>query len=231
MSVSVTAKPKSGKNYFLYTWPEPIRVYCFNGGAEFVRRKYFPSKKIDILNIALPVLESTNPGTWASPIWEEFYLQYIEDLKSKKYVTFGLDTGTELETLCRQSVWEDIQEESTKIRQKMSGSEYAPRNLRMNAIFQRARDFGVNMVTLQYQKEKWEKDGKGNFQPTGEMVMDGWAQTESAVDVPLDLEGKAKGDKYVSLFTIRPNRFDRTMNLKKLEDLTYEELYSLLIGD
>lgn len=230
MSVSLTGKPKSGKNYFAFTWPESIRCYCFNGGAEFVRAKFFPSKQIEIKNIALPVIEGTD-SRWAAPIWTEFTKTYKEDLASKKYQTFVLDTGTELETLCRQAVWEEIQEASTKERQKMNTTEYVHRNLRMNAVFQRARDAGVNLVSLQYLKEKWEKDGKGGMQPSGDLILDGWLQTESVVDVPLEIEGKVKGGKYISVVTIHPNRFDRTMNLKTLDDPGYDDLYAMLIGD
>jgi len=236
---SVTARPKSGKNHFSYTWPAPIRVYCFNGGAEFVRNKAkFKDKKIDIINIDTPIIEESEVAAgdhWAKDIWKKLNTQYKKDLSEKVYKTYIFDTGTELETLVRRNVTEIMIEESTKDRTKLAVNEYGDRNMIMYAIFDRAKKAGVNLIMLQYVKEKWTKDSTGKPQPTGEIVMDGWAQTEAAVDVPLELEEKSVPDskgqpRSVNILTIKPNRFSREMNRKTIQDATYDDLTATLFG-
>ena len=54
---SISAKPKSGKTHLSFTFPEPIKVFSFDLGADYVRTK-FPDKQIDIKSFVLPVIES-----------------------------------------------------------------------------------------------------------------------------------------------------------------------------
>jgi len=233
VSVSITGKPKSGKNYLAYTFPDPIRVFCFNRGADYIK-KFFPQKQIDVINIALPILESTEPSTWATPIWDKFDAQYKKDIASKVYKTYVIDTGTELENVCAQAVLEFVSDAAVARgkdeREKLATNEYRGRNMRMSAVFQRCMEAGCNFVTLQYVREKWIKDGSGSAKPTGEMVLDGWAQTEAQVDIPLEIEEHQKGDKSVCTVTIKANRFDRTSNRKTYDDTSYEELMAVLLG-
>src|SRR3990172_7569489 len=133
--VSISALPKVGKNHLAYTAPDPIKVFCFNGGAEFVAKK-FPEKQIDISNFTLPIVEDTDQQ-WASPIWAGFREQYQKDVDSKKYATFVLDTSTEIENFCQQAVLEDQQAMAAgrgKEKSRLATTEYLARNLRMKVL-------------------------------------------------------------------------------------------------
>jgi len=231
--VCISGLPKTGKNHLAYTFPDPIKVYCFNGGADFVRTK-FPDKKIEVHNFVLPVVES-ELAVWALPVWEEFYSEYTEDITSGNYLTCVLDTGTEVETFCRQATLEELQvaaEEKGRQKQKLATNEYLSRNLRMNALFARARNHGVNLATLQYMRQEWVKTkGSDRAEPTGELVLDGWSQTEGQCDVNLEMTTKTIAGKKIMVATIKSNRFERMMDGKSFEDTTYDEIIALLLGE
>jgi len=232
--VSVSAPPKCGKNYLLYTFPDPIKVYCFNGGAEFVRAKFFPDKKIEIHNFGLPIIESTDT-VWAQPVWQEFYQEYKKDAMEGKYATLGLDTSTEVENICQQAVLEDLQDaaaERNREKGKLGTTEFLSRNLRMKALFDLARNEGLNLVALNYLKEKWIKaPGEKVAQNTGELVLDGWQRTETQADINLEMARRVKGKKIVMVTTIKSNRFDRDQDGQEFADTTYDEIIALLLGE
>jgi hypothetical protein len=230
--VSISALPKSGKNHLAYTFPDPIKVYCFNGGAEFVKRK-FPNKQIDVHNFTLPIVESETEQ-WALPVWDEFYAEYNADVASGKYRTLVLDTSTEVENFCRQATLEELQEEAeakNKVKRKLATNEYLARNLRMNAIFARARNAGINLVTLQYLKPEWLKTTGDRAEPTGKTAIDGWNQIEAQADINIWMEVQQKAGKTIMVSTIKSNRFDRDFFTKTVDDTTYDELMAILIGD
>lgn len=235
MLVSISAKPKSGKSYFSMTFPEPIKIYSFDLGAEFVRKSKFPDKAITIKDFVLPIIDSEHPEPWAQPIWESFYQEYRRDVESGTYQTLVIDTATAVETILRQSVFEELADEAAgkgRLKTKLATNEYTARNLRMSALFGRAKNNGVNLVTIQYLKQEWVKaPGKERAEPTGELVLDGWNQTDGLVDVVLEMEGKFKAGKRVHMTTIKANRFDDSFDGKVFEDTNYEELYALLIGE
>ena len=52
--VSLTAPPKSGKTHLALTFPEPIKVYAFDTGVDYVRETSFADKDIDIFHVELP---------------------------------------------------------------------------------------------------------------------------------------------------------------------------------
>ena len=229
ITVSISGLPKSGKNWLSYTFPEPLKIYCFNGGADFVAKK-FPDKAITVHNFVLPIIES-DVEEWALPVWNEFYPEYNKDVVSGEYSTLVLDTGSEVESFCRQATLEELREtRPNKI--KLATNEYLARNLRMNALFARARNSGVNLVTLQYLREQWRKEkGSERAEPTGELGLDGWNQTEAQADVNIWMETKEKAGKPVMIATIKSNRFDRDLNGKSFEDTTYDEIVALMFGE
>jgi len=231
--ISVSALPKTGKNHFAYTAPEPIKVYCFNGGADYVAKK-FKDKQIDVHNFVLPIIEAEDEK-WALPVWNEFYAEYNKDIQGGKYMTYVLDTGTEVESFCRQATLEELQElaeERNRTKKKLATNEYLARNLRMNALYARARNSGANLISLQYLKDEWIKEkGQERAEPTGRQVMDGWAQTAAQADINLELTLKDKGGKPVTSAKIVSNRFDRDLNGTILEDTTFDEIVTLLIGE
>ncbi len=228
--ISVSALPKAGKNHFSYSAPDPIIVFCFNGGAEFVARK-FKNKDITIKDYFLPIIESTEQQ-WASPVWDKFYGEYKEEVQSGKYNTVVLDTATEIENFCQQAVLEDAQKEAEakdKSKQKLATNEYLARNLRMKAIFDTAKEAGVNLISLQYLKEEWVKiRGSERAEFTGDFVLDGWRRTAGQADINIDMVAKDKGGKQVAVSTIRSFRFDRDLSGSTLDDMTFDDLVMLV---
>lgn len=230
---SIAGLPKSGKNHFACSSPDPIKIYCFNGGADYVAKK-FPDKTIDVHNFVLPIIES-DQERWALPVWDEFYAEYNKDIEAGEYQTYVLDTGTEVENFCRQATLEELQdvaEANNRNKKKLATNEYLARNLRMNALFARARNSGANLITLQYLKDEWVKErGADRAEPTGKLILDGWNQTEAQADVNVELSVKEKAGKSVTLARIKSNRFEREMNGQVLEDPEWDDLVALLIGE
>lgn len=150
-----------------------------------------------------------------------------EKNKPVKYSTVVLDTSTEVETILRQATFEDIRAGSDKFRERMAPNEYTLRNLRMAALFDSAKDAGINLVSVQYMKEKWDKDSKGNFYNTGEMVIDGWQRTETQADVNVELNGKE--------LVIASNRFEKPddfgYNMRLSEYDSYDNLATYLLAN
>ena len=231
--ISASALPKVGKNHFSCSAPDPIRVYCFNGGADFVASK-FSDKVIDVCNYRLPIVEDLNMK-WALPLWEEFREQYTKDLETGEYNTYVFDTSTEIENIVQQSVLEEEQEkaeERNKDKQKLATTEFLARNLRMKALFDRAKDSGVNLISLQYLKEEWVREkGRERAEPTGNFVLDGWRRTESQADINLEMTVQMKAGKKISVARLVSNRFDRTMDGQTFEDVTFDEVVALLFGE
>lgn len=226
--VSISGLPKSGKTHLAMTFPEPIKVFSFDLGADFVRTK-FPDKKIDVQNFVLPIVESGNE-TWALPVWERFYAEFKKVAESGEYQTVVLDTASAVESTLRQAILEELQQDKPG-KQKLATNEYVARNLRMAAIFARARTLGINLVTIQYLREQWiRRPGSDKADPTGELIIDGWNQTEGQADVNIEMETKVKAGKTVMIATIKSNRFDRDFNGKQYEDTTYDEVIAVLLG-
>jgi len=228
--VSISGLPKTGKTYLEMTFPDPIKIYSFDGGADYVRTK-FPDKNITIQNYFLPIIESTE-DTWALPIWEEFYKQFKEDVEGGQYQTLGIDTATAVESTLRQAILEEFQNDNKPNKKKLATNEYVSRNLRMTAMFNRARMCGVNLVTVQYLKEQWlKRPGSDKAEPTGELIVDGWNQTEGYADINVEMTTKERAGKTVMVSTIKSNRFEREMNGKQFEDTTFDEITALLLGE
>mgnify|MGYP001584766185 FL=1 len=236
MIVSVSGLGKSGKTYFSYTFPDPIRVYCFNNGADFIRT-LFPKKQIDVQNFFLPIVEDTEMR-WALPVWFKFREQYVSDIAGGKYRTYVFDTATEIENICQQAVLEEFQEaaeEKNKDKKRLATVEFLARNLRMKALFDRAANNGVNLVSIQYLKPEWVREkGKDKAEQTGRLILDGWQRTDTQADVNLWLEAKRKlvkgTTKTVTVATIKSTRFGRDQDEKEFDDTTYDEIVALLFG-
>jgi hypothetical protein len=229
--VSISSPPKTGKTHLAMTFPKPIKIYSFDQGADIVKKLSFKKEQIDIKNFYMPIIESENPEPWATKLWDEFYGEYKKDVEGLVYQTLIIDTATAMETILRQMVLEDKQEDKPN-KQKLGTTEYLARNLKMTAIFARARKAGKNLVVIQYLKDKWgKKDGSSEMAPTGEVVIDGWNQTEGQVDIVLTMGKKKKGDKTVMVTTVKDNRFNRNMEGKSYDDTNYEELTVLTFPD
>ena len=233
--VSISGLPKSGKTHLAMTFPEPIKVFSFDGGAEYVKSKRFPDKAIDIVNFSMPIIESDETAEWAPPIWEDFYNQYKKAVVSKEYNTLVIDTASTLHTILNQAVFEWVRQTAEgkgKAKQKLAVNEYHTRNLLMKALFDLAKNAGINLVTTQYLSEKWSTPlGAKMAQPTGELKVQGWGQTEAFADINLEMEAQNRGGKVVMVATITSTRFERDTIGKKFDDTSYDELIALMFGE
>ena len=234
ISVSISALPKSGKTHLALTFPDPIRVFSFDGGAEYVRGR-FPEKEIDIVTFRMPIIESSDDSSWAPPIWDAFYKDYKEAVYSGQYNTVVIDTATTAHTILQQSVFEWLKDEAAlkgKEKKKMAVNEYHTRNLLMKALFDLPQQKGINLVTTQYLGEKWlQPAGGGMAQPTGETKVQGWAQTEGFADINLEMESKMKAGKAIKVTTVVSTRFDQATVGQKWENTSFDEIVALMFED
>jgi len=232
--VSIAGLPKSGKTHLSFSFEPPIKVFSFDTGADWIREKRFPDKDITIKNIQLPVVDDERM-IWADPVWSEFYTEYKEDVLSGTYKTVTIDTGTTMEQMLRQAIFEwlkQLAESNDKNKQKLAVQEYSFRNLRMKAIYDLPKDAGVNLVVTHYLGERWvRRAGADRAEPTGELVLQGWNQTEGFADVNLRMESKMKGNTVVKYTTVESTRFDQTCVGQTYENTDYDELIAVLMGD
>ena len=216
MLTSISGDPKTGKTHLSFTWPAPIKVYSFERGAYFVRGK-FPDKEIDIKGYVLPIIETPTDMAWSIPLWSEFYTEYKEDCASGKYQTLIIDTATAAWRINRLSLTEEAN------RNRLQQVEYEKPNLRFSTLFDYAALGGVNLVTIQYQKDKWVKG-----ENTGVQTLDGFQHTGGQVDTILSMEVQGLGKEARMVTTIEDCRFDRTLRGQTFNDTNYDELMILL---
>jgi len=198
------------------SFPEPIKVYSFDIGAEFVRTK-FADKQVDIHNFYLPIIDTDPPPPYAEPLWNEFESAYKKDCEEGKYKTLVIDTATALWAILHQAITEE------KGRKKILEVEYFKPNLKMSALFARARVGGLNLVVTQYLRDKYIDEKN-----TGQPEIDGWKRTAGQVDVDIWIESVNKGDSHYMKSTIQACRFDRNLNGRTFNDLTYTQLMAIL---
>ncbi len=213
---SITGDPKSGKTHLAFTWPGPIKLYSFDIGADYVRTK-FKDKEIDIHNFYLPIIDEDPPPPYAEPLWNEFQSMFKKDLEEAKYQTLVIDTATALWAILHQAITEE------KGRKRILEVEYFKPNLKMSALFARARGSNVNLVTTQYLRDKYVDEKN-----SGIREIDGWKRTGGQVDVDLWIESVDKGESHFMKTTLKANRFDRLLNGKTFNDLTHAQLVAVL---
>ncbi len=209
--VSISGRPKAGKTHLAMSFPDPIKIFSFDMGATFVRTK-FPDKEIDIDEIVLPIIDSTEIA-WAYPVWDKFEQDYKAATEGGKYKTIVIDTGTVVWQICHQAV----------IERKPKELAYVLPNLKMTSLFARAKVGGVNLVATHYLSPIYVKG-----ENTGTFGLDGWKRTEGQVDIVLEIASKTMADKTVMQTTIKSNRFDRDLNGSVLDDTDYAEIMGLL---
>lgn len=241
--ISISGLPKTGKTYLSQTFPEPIKIYCFDGRSGHVRDKNFPDKKIDIENFVMPIIESDDDTEWAPKVWDDFYNKYKADVQSGKYQTLVIDTASTVTNILNQAVYEWAREEAegrNKEKKKLAVNEYYTRNLLMKALFDLPKNAGINLVVIQYLGDKWATlPGKKMAEPTGELKIMGWAQTEAFCDVNIEMttkvniveEDKKPVRKTIMVSTIKSNGFARDQSEQTFDDLTYDELMAVLFEE
>lgn len=216
---SISGMPKTGKSYLSMTWPEPIKIYSFDLGAEYVRAKFFPKKKIIISNYELPIIETDSPDPYAEKIWDVFQKEFKTDCYSGQYKTLVIDTATQLWAIVRQAITE------AKNRKKLLEVEYALPNLKMSGVYAHAKKAGINLISINYLKDRYVKG-----ENTGVLELNGWGQTEGLVDLVLEMNRVTQGGKTTMNTIIKDNRFIRNENGNVYPDTSYLELTTVLLS-
>ena len=220
--VSVAAPRKAGKTHFSLTFPAPIYVMSFDIGTQFVVDK-FPDKEIVIAQYPTALLAEVS-GLVDSCL--QSYVQIAADFNKAvggNYKTIVIDTGTALWEIVRIAFAEEREEEGKPLNPKKGALEYAQPNRRMAAFFAKAQLTGVNLVVNSHLKEQW-----AGGQPTGELVLSGFGQTEAYSDVCLSMEMKGTKQEVKTISTIIDCRFARELRGETLVDATYNDIIALM---
>ena len=212
-AVAVVGDPKSGKTHFALTFPEPIALFSFDRGADFVVRR-FPSKAIEVFHFNPPVQMSYPPAPFAEALWAKFLKEYRATVEGRKFKTIVLDTGTVLWEIIR---WAYTEEES---RTQIRARDYGEPNARMSWCLLYPVDLGHYVVTTQYLKDKYVDD-----KATGEEILDGFKRTEGLVDITI--RSTAQG-KALPTLTIKSSRFGPELNEMVVQD--YQNLNDFVLS-
>ena len=151
----------------------------------------------------------------------------VFDMETGEYKTVVIDTATSLWAVIRHATAEEV--DARRLIQR----QYTLPNLRMNSVFCRAVNAGLNLVVIQYLKAQFIGE-----KPTGEEVLSGWKQTDGAVDVALEMDRLTTpvpsteenrklypaGKKTVFRAELTEVRPDPQLNGLVLENPTYDDL-------
>ena len=210
--VSAMAMPKHGKTHFAMTFPDPIAVFSFDMGADFVRGK-FPDKKIDIFKYSIPLEYSGGVHPWAKDLYYKIKDEYIAAVTKGGYKTVVLDPATVLWEIVRHGY---AVEEGIK---GIKEYRYEEPNSRMTGFLMQPLLVGVNLVTLSHLKSVYVNDAN-----TGEKDLDGFKRTNNIADIVMLLERRSRE----FFATIMDCRFDPLLNDEELQSPSYDDLIALL---
>ena len=170
MIVSACGEEKSGKNYFSFTFPEPIYVHSFDEGLEGTIEQFIDKKEIHVAKYDLEV----QPGK-ASPqevaesadkLWNEFVVNYKYSLAAAGDGTVVIDTDTELYELLRLARF-------GKLTQVMP-HHYGPVNAEFRDIVRGAYDVRCNLFLIGRLGDEWMNDAAGKGNKTGARIRKGF---------------------------------------------------------
>lgn len=225
--VAIEGYPKTGKTHLSCTFPDPIKIFSFDIGAEFVAGK-FPDKQIDIVDYPLPVLDTLHPEPYALKFWKQIRQDLYKVFEEAAYKTINIDTTSALFEVMRQAYAEELGQ--TQLMQW----QYGEPNARMKGVIDRAHVSGVNLVLTHYLRERYVKG-----EPTGELELEGMRKTAGLADIVLRTErvasaptpeqkraGYKQSNKIVT--TITDCRFDLALCGYSMENCTYDDLIALL---
>ena len=229
---SIQGQPKTGKTHLACTWPDPIKIFSFDLGAKPVVAK-FPDKQIDVQECPMPIFDTLTATTAG---FREFWKGLKDDIygaiEGKQYQTVVIDTASALWEVIRYAYNE---EEGRAVGAGGRARAYGEPNARMYGVLTRAQVGGINLVLINYQKDKWVDDTA-----TGEQVIDGWRRTEGLADIVLVTERiqrvatpeerKASGNTKTNAIktTVKDCRFDLDMCGFNQENMCYDDLVALL---
>ena len=222
LMVSISGEPKSGKSHLACSFPGPILVVSFDLGAKFLLSK-FKDKAIDLKEMPMPIYDSLDAkGVGFDKFWREVRYAIYTGVDSNKYQTIVIDTASALWEIIRYGYNE---EEGKAVGASGKARTYGEPNARMYGVITKIQISGVNLVLVNYLKDRYEND-----QNTGKKELDGWKKTEGLVDLVL-LNRKIPnptGAGSVFKTLIKDYRFDHTIDGTELEMTDYDELITIL---
>ena len=217
----IAGLPKTGKTHLALTFPEPVKIYSFDvRGAEPIAKAKFEGKHIDVEKVMPPVLDTLHPKPYAMNLLDYIKAQYEDD--TTKYKTIVFDTATVLWEIVRHAWVEKCG------RQNLMPRDYGEPNSNMTWFLMQAAVLGVNLVSLNYIKEKYVDE-----KPTGEYEIDGFRRTKGLVDVVVSMRKETKavgGGKRKAVFygKIEDNRYDPDVDGEELTNPTYDDIITVL---
>uniref|UniRef100_A0A6H1ZN92 Putative ATPase domain containing protein n=1 Tax=viral metagenome TaxID=1070528 RepID=A0A6H1ZN92_9ZZZZ len=246
MLISLRGEEKVGKSHFSATAPTPIVVFNLDGGFQRCLGSFPALKTIvvegkelaealktpaDIYIVeyyldfpSLTTIDAKNPfgkGLKISPIYTQF-LQNIEmAVRNPAVKTLVFDTGT---------VWWEIARSAFKEKAGSDGMmarDYGTVNAEVRAVFNfvkaaEKRGMEKNLITLHHNKDIYVAD-----KATGDTMADGCKHVGKFVDVKLRMTKDKKEGKIVTTTEIEDCGLNRTVEGKKLANLTFEKLQEL----
>ncbi|XUX01194.1 MAG: AAA family ATPase [Dehalogenimonas sp.] len=220
VTVIVAGEAGTGKTHFACTAPQPILLQSFDLGAEVVLAKNFPDAKIELKKYALPLVSNpTSIVRGSQKVWEEFFKDFLEALKSNAYKSIVLDTNTALWELCRMA----YQEETNLT--KIAPLKYVEPNARMRSLFQQAQLSGVNLVSVHHLKDVYVDNqvaGKG---------LAGWSESERFADFVLMTDKIRTVDKgrrkTVMTYKFEKSRWERDIEGEVMNDLCFGDMITM----
>ena len=157
------------------------------------------------------VIKQPNMVIGVKELWFEFLQNLVFVLEGNfpdgspglNAKTIVFDSGTQLWNVCHRSVLQEKQERaaaSNSWRESLLSIEYAEPNGRMSAIIHAARDAGINLIYINYLRDKYGKalDDKGKVSDAiiGQ-ERDGWSKFGRECDLTIEtrLDDLAGGKK------------------------------------
>jgi len=214
--IMVSGPEGCGKTHFMFTAPEKLTVFDFEGRTEDVKSK-FEGKDIEIEEYILPIQWQAKKKTYGSKEYQDFVDQYQEALEDSQSI--GVDTGTSLWSIVRAARTEELGA------QDLVPYQYGEPNARMQAIISLAKKKRRNLILTQHIRDVYVND-----KATGEKEPDGFSHLPNLVDFDIRMELKVTKQGVSTVSTIRKCGLDRSLVGTSYEDLDFETLGDILGG-
>lgn len=188
--------PGSTKTSLAITWPRPLVLYNFEGGAKraWRYREGIEDGSITERTFPLPHRSMTTRYerlTGYMEAWQAITATLLIDLP--KFETAIWDTGTVVWAIDRDAWLQDIQQQ-TPARKQLQVIEYGEPNRRITELFNLARAFQTNLVITHHETDEYTqlRDPLGNIivdennnpvsVPTGKKQPEGFKHTTALSD-------------------------------------------------
>lgn len=162
-------------------------------------------------------------------LWQQIVIDFVAACQNKDIQTIIIDSGTQLWSICHNSLLQEKQEEQlakgakeVDLRTSLLSIEYGPANDRMKSMIFTARSFSKNLALNHYPKDIYAPRLVGDRVEevkTGEIDIDGFKQTKALVDIAVFTT--FKDNKYTARVTL--SGLGPVTGLE-LENPTYEML-------